>query len=35
VLGHGFMLLETADKHHVTPAGKVQHVSYARLKRVG
>ncbi len=33
-LGAGFKLLETADEHHVTPAGKVQHFNYARLKRV-
>ena len=33
-LGAGFVLLETADEHHVTPAGKVQHFNYARLKRV-
>ena len=34
-LGAGFELVETADEHHVTPAGKVQHFNYARLKRVG
>ncbi len=32
-LGDGFELLEMADEHHVTPAGKVQHFNYARLKR--
>ena len=34
-LGAGFELLETADEHHVTPAGKVQHFNYARLRRMG
>ncbi len=33
-LGAGFELEETADEHHMTPAGKVQHFNYARLKRV-
>ena len=34
-LGDGFALVETADEHHVTPAGRMQHFNYARLKRVG
>ena len=33
-LGADFELVETADEHHTTPAGKVQHFNYARLVRV-
>jgi trans-aconitate methyltransferase len=33
-LGEGFELVEMADEHHVTPAGRRQHFNYARLKRV-
>ncbi len=32
-LGDGFELVEAADEHHITPAGKVQHFNYARLRR--
>ncbi len=32
-LGEEFDLLQTADEHHTTPAGKVQHFNYALLRR--
>jgi len=32
-LGPDFTLEEAADEHHTTPAGKVQHFNYARLRR--
>ncbi len=31
-LGDAFELLETVDEHHITPAGRVQHFNYARLR---
>ena len=32
-LGADFALVEAADEHHTTPAGRIQHFNYARLRR--